>query len=127
MLFIPTFFYLLFGWPMENFWLLSSKQSHSPNVNHCIWAISFWPRAGLGRVKPLSLTECLVSFDQCHNTPSCRKYSSKTLNSIFSKCGNVPNTKSRYCLTLWWLLALQNTSMDGKFRVQNFSFLLINQ
>ena len=52
LLFIPAiyFFYLLFGCPMANLWLLSSKQSHSPNVNHCIWAFSFWPKCGLGGV-----------------------------------------------------------------------------
>ena len=42
-LFSRYFFYLLFGYPIANFYLLSSKQSHSPNVNHCIWTISFSP------------------------------------------------------------------------------------
>ena len=36
------FLYLLFGCPVVNVWLLLMKQSHSPNVNHCIWAIYFW-------------------------------------------------------------------------------------
>ena len=73
------FFYLLFDYPMANFWLLSSKQSHSPNVNHCIWAISFWPKAGLGGVGSLHLTEFPVSFD--HNViipQNCKKSSAQT-------------------------------------------------
>ena len=94
-LYSSYFFYLLFGCPMANFWLLPSKQLHSSNVNHCIWAISFWPRAGRGWV--------------------------------FLKCGNAPNTGNRYSLTLWQSLGLQNTSLDVKCRVQNFSLLLINQ
>ena len=81
LLFIPAiyFFYPLFGCPMANFWLLSSKQSHSPNVNHCIWAISFWPKAGLGGVGSLHLTEFPVSFD--HNViipQNCKKSSAQT-------------------------------------------------
>ena len=33
LLFIPTVFYLLFGCPMANFWLLLRKQSHLADVN----------------------------------------------------------------------------------------------
>ena len=40
----PCYFYLLFGCSMANFWLLLRKQSHSPDVNHCIWAIDFWSK-----------------------------------------------------------------------------------
>ena len=45
------YFDLLFTCPMTNFWLLLRKQSHSPDVNHCIWAINFWSKGnseGLG-------------------------------------------------------------------------------
>ena len=69
------FFYLLLGCFMANFWLLSSKQSHSPNVNHCIWAISFWPKAGLGGVGSLHLTEWPVSFDHNAITLQITEYS----------------------------------------------------
>ena len=61
-LFLFLSFYLLFGCPMVNFWLLPSKQSHSPNVNHCIWVFSFWPRVGLGGAGSLHLTECPVQW-----------------------------------------------------------------
>ena len=66
LLFIPDIFYLLFGCPMDNFWLLSKKQSHSTDVNHCVWAIKFWPK---GQQEPhkkvafLCLVRCLVGFE----------------------------------------------------------------
>ena len=82
---LAIFLYLLFGCPMANFWLLSSKQYHFPNVNHCIWAISFWPRAGMRGVGSLYLTECPVSFDHNVITPQIAENS----------------------LTLWWPLGLQ--------------------
>ena len=41
------FCYLLVGCPMANLWLLSRKQSHSSDVNHCIWAINFWRESQL--------------------------------------------------------------------------------
>ena len=41
------FFYMLFVWPMANCWLLLRKQSQSPDVNHCIWAIKFWFKSEL--------------------------------------------------------------------------------
>ena len=48
------------------------------------------------------------------------------LYPVFPKCGNAPNIQNSYSSTLWWHLGLHNTSLDAKFRVQNFSFLLIN-
>ena len=82
-----SFFYLLFGCPMTNFWLLSSKQSHSPNVNHCIWAISFWPKAGLGGVGSQHLTEC-----PDHNaiTPQIVENTLPILKPSFSKMCKCP-------------------------------------
>ena len=38
LLFIPSIF-------SSAIWLLSRKQSHSPNVHHCILAINFWPNS----------------------------------------------------------------------------------
>ena len=121
LLFIPGIFFLLFGCPVTNFWLLSSKQSHSLNI------ITFWTRAGMGGVGSLHLSERSVGFDHNAITPTLQKVLCIELNPVFLKCGNAPNTQNRYSLTLWWLLGLQNTSLDAKFRVQNFSFLLINQ
>ena len=121
------FFYLLLGCFMANFWLLSSKQSHSPNVNHCIWAISFWSRAEMEGVGSLHLSECPVSFDHKAITPQIAGNTLPRFKPSFPKCENAPNTQNRYNLTLWRPLGLQNTSLDAKFRVQNFSFLLINQ
>ena len=126
-LYFSYFYYLLFGCPTANFWLLSSKQSHSPNVNHCIWAISFWSRAEMEGVGSLHLSECPVSFDHKAITPQIAGNTLPRFKPSFPKCENAPNTQNRYNLTLWRPLGLQNTSLDAKFRVQNFSFLLINQ
>ena len=49
------------------------------------------------------------------------------LKPVFPKCGNASNTQKSYSLRLRWPLGLLNTSLDAKFRVQNFSCLLINQ
>ena len=87
------FFYLLFGCPMANFCLLSSRQFHSPNVNHCIWAISFWPRAGLGGVESLPKTECLVSFVHNAITPQIAESTLPRLKPSFLKvwkCSQYP-------------------------------------
>ena len=108
LLFIPAnFFYLLFGCPMANFRLLLNIQYHSPNVNHCIWAISFWPRAGIGGVGSLHHWVPSELWSHCHNTPNSKlhKILSPGLNPVFPKCGNAPNTQNRYSLTLWWPLA----------------------
>ena len=40
-LYLCYFFYLLFGCLMANVCLLLRKQSHSSDVNHCIWTINF--------------------------------------------------------------------------------------
>ena len=80
LLFIPAiffFFYVLSGCPMANFWLLLSKQSYSPNVNHCIgyqflaqnWTERSWVS------KPNRVPSELWS--QCHNTPNWKKYSAQ--------------------------------------------------
>ena len=45
--FIPAIFYRLFGCSMANFWLLLRRQSHTPDDNHCIWAINFWSKRDL--------------------------------------------------------------------------------
>ena len=92
LLFIPAiyFFYLLFGCPMTNFWLLLSKHSHSPNVNHCIWAISFWPKAGLGEVGSVRLTECPVSFDHNAITYHIAENALPRLKPSFSKMWKCP-------------------------------------
>ena len=44
------------------------------------------------------------------------------LHPVFLKCGNARNTQNSYSLTLWWPLELNNTSLDAKFSVKNFSF-----
>ena len=92
LLFIPAiyFFYLLFGCPMTNFWLLLSKHSHSPNVNHCIWAISFWPKAGLEEVGSVRLTECPVSFDHNAITYHIAENALPRLKPSFSKMWKCP-------------------------------------
>ena len=89
-LYSSYFFYLLFDCPMANFWLLSSKQSHSLNVNHCIWAISFRPGAEMGGVRSLHLTEWPVSFDCKAITPQIAEDTLPDLNQVFPKCGNAP-------------------------------------
>ena len=128
-LYSSYFFYLLFDRPMANFWLLSSKQSHSLNVNHCIWAISFRPGAEMGGVRSLHLTEWPVSFDCKAITPQIAEDTLPRFKPSFSKMWECPppNTQNRYSLTMRWPLGLQNTSLDAEFRVQNFSFLLTNQ
>ena len=54
----PYIFYLLFPFSMANFWLLLRKQSHSHDVNHCIWAINFWSKgdSGVGSLLYISLS-----------------------------------------------------------------------
>ena len=84
------FFYLLFGCPIANVWLLSSKQSQSRNVNHCIWAISFWPKAELGGVGSLHLIECPVSFDHNAITPQIAENTLPILKPNFSKMWKCP-------------------------------------
>ena len=84
------FLYLQFGSPMTNFWLLLRKQSHSPNVNHRIWAISFWPKAGLGGVGSLHLTECPVRFDHNAITSQIEKNALPRLKPSFSKLWKCP-------------------------------------
>ena len=87
------FFYLLLGCFMANFWLLSSKQSHSPNVNHCIWAISFWHRAEMGGVGSLRLTKSPVSFRHKAITPHIAENTLPRFKPSFSKiwkCSQYP-------------------------------------
>ena len=84
------FFYLLFGCFMANIWLLSSKHSHSPNVNHCIWAISFLPKAELGGAVSLHLTQCPVSFDHNAVTPQIAQDTLPRLKPSFSKIWKCP-------------------------------------
>ena len=64
------------------------KQYHSDNVNHCIWTISFWSKAGMGWVAFLYLTEreCSVNFDH-HNaiTSQIAKNTLPGLKPSFSK------------------------------------------
>ena len=84
------FFHLLLGCFMANFWLLLSKQSHSPNVNHCIWAISFLSKAGLGGVGSLHLIECPVSFDHNAVTPQIAQDTLPRLKPSFSKISKCP-------------------------------------
>ena len=43
-LFTPPIFYLMFCCVMAKLRLLLRKHSHSPNVNHCIWAINLWSK-----------------------------------------------------------------------------------
>ena len=92
LLFIPAiyFFYLLFGCPMANLWLLWSKQSHSTDVNHCIWAINFWLKAGVLGDGSLHLTEFPVSFDHNAITPQIAENTLPRLKSSFSKMWKCP-------------------------------------
>ena len=108
------FFYLLFGCPMANVWLLSSKQSQSRNVNHCIWDISFWPKAGLGGVGSLHLIECPVSFDHNAITPQIAENTLPKLEPSFSKMWKCPQYPRQVQLDIWWPLGLQNTSLYAK-------------
>ena len=108
------FFYLLFGCSMANVWLLSSKQSQSHNVNHCIWAISFWPKAGLGGVGSLHLIECPVSFDHNAITPQIAENTLPKLEPSFSKMWKCPQYPRQLQLDIWWPLGLQNTSLYAK-------------
>ena len=126
-LYFSYFFYLLFDCSMANFWLLSSKQSQSPNVNHCIWGISFWPRAGLGGVRSVYLTECPVSFDHNAITPQIAQNTLPRFKPSFYKMWKCPQYPKQVQIDIVLSLGLQNTLLDAKFRVQNFSFLLINQ
>ena len=94
-LYSTYFFYLLFDCPMANFWLLSNKQSHSLNVNHCIWAISFRSGAEMGGVRSLHLTEWPVSFDCKAITPQIAEDTLPRLKPSFSKmweCLPMPKT-----------------------------------
>ena len=120
------FFICLFGCPMTKFWLLSSKQSLSPNVNHCNWAIRFWPRAGLGRAGSLHLTECPVSFDRNAITPHIVENTLPRLKPSFSEIWKCSQYSKLVLLDILVTFRLENTSLDAKFRVQNFSFLLVN-
>ena len=97
LLFIPAIFfsfffcfYLLFGCPMANFWLLSSKKYHSPSVDHCIWASSFWARAGMGGAGSLHLTECPLSFDYNAITPQIAENTLPRLKPSSSKVWKCP-------------------------------------
>ena len=59
------FFYLWFGCPMTEFWLLLRKQFHSLDVNHCTWAINFWAKGhsvGLGLCTYLSVQWALITM-----------------------------------------------------------------
>ena len=84
-LYSSYFFYLLFDCHMVNVRLLSSKQFHSPNVNHCIWAISFWSRAEMGGIGSVHLTECPVSFDHKAITPQIAGNTLASHKPSFSK------------------------------------------
>ena len=64
---------------------------------------------------------------KCYNTPKLQKLLYPDLNRVFPKCGDAPNTQNSYSFTLWLPLGLHNTSLDAKFRSQNFSFVLIKQ
>ena len=81
LLFILLFSYLLFGCPMNNFWLLLRKHSHSPNVNHCILVIfgaklagRYW--ASTPKWVPSKL------WSQCHNP---RSHSPQIVENSFAR------------------------------------------
>ena len=60
---------------------------------------------------------------QCHNhSPQIVENTLPRPASSFSKMWKCPQFPNSYRLTLWWPLGLHNTSLDPKFRVQNFSF-----
>ena len=85
-------FYLLFGCLMANAWLLSSKQSHSPNVQcqslHLCY--QFLAKSWTRRVGSLHLTECPVSFDHNSITPQIAKNTLPRLKPSFSKLWKCP-------------------------------------
>ena len=126
-LYFSYFFYLLFDCSMANFWLLLSKQSQSPNVNHCIWDINFWPRVGLGGVRSLYLTECPVSFDHNAITPQIAQNTLPRFKPSFSKMLKCPQYPKKGIAWHCVVFRLAKYLLDAKCRVQNFSFLLINQ
>ena len=100
------FVYLLFGCPMANFWLLSSKQSHSPSVDHCISTISFQPRAGIGGVGSLHLTECQVSFDHNAIKPQIAENPLPRLKPSFYKIRKCPQYPKQIQLDILVALTL---------------------
>ena len=61
-----------------------------PNVNHWIWAISFWSRAGLGGFETLHLTECQLSIDRNAITPQIAENTLPRLKPSFSKMWKCP-------------------------------------
>ena len=102
---IPAIFDLLFGCSMANFWLLLRKQSDSPDVNHCIWAIKFWSTKGdseeLGLYSEMSVQWTLITkTTHLPTNPKLQKKLSADLHADFSKCGNASNTQNSYSLTL---------------------------
>ena len=90
-LYLCYFLYLLCGCAMANFSLLSRKQSPSPNVNHCIWAICFGPKVTKrGWVSTPNWFRSGIWW-QLHNPriPNCRKHSPQTCSKM-RKCPQYP-------------------------------------
>ena len=90
-LYLWYFLYLLCGCATANFSLLSRKQSHSPNVNQCIWAICFGPKVTKrGWVSRPNWVHS-GTWWQLHNPliPNCRKHSPQTCSKI-RKCSQYP-------------------------------------
>ena len=119
LLFIPAIFLFAVWLPQANFWLLKRGKPHSIDVNHCIWAIYFWPK---GDQKELDLTPNWVPnglWSQCHNALNHSLQIAENilprLAHSFSKMWNAPNIQNSY--SLWCPLGLYNTSLDAKFSV----------
>ena len=91
------------------------------------FAYLFLAQRWLGGFGSLHLILCPVDFD--HNAithlathPKLQKIVSPDMHPVFPNGENSPNTQNSCILILWWPLGLHNTSLDVKFRVQNFSF-----
>ena len=113
-------------WLPQGLRLLLRKQSHSPDINHCILGYQVLVQSWLWGVGSLDLIECLVAFDQNPIThlathPKWQQILSSGLHPDFPKCRNDPNAQNNYRLTLWWPLGLHNALLDAKFTVQNFA------
>ena len=84
------FFYLMFGCPMANFWMLSSKQSHSSMLITEFGLLFFDPKLEFEGVGSLHLTDCPVSFHHNAITPQIAENTLPRLKPSFSKMWKCP-------------------------------------
>ena len=89
----------------------------------------FLARAGPGEVGSLHLTECPVSFDHNATTPQITENTRPRLKPSFSKMWKCPQYSKQVQLEIMVAFKLLKyfIGSKAKFRLQNFTFLLINQ